>query len=239
MVVAFFLLKRRERAGRIIFGVMIVIYYGITIEPTAYGISRSLERGVIPPPQEEYAGARAIVILGAGAQKWTEYGMAELDGVSWKRLWRGIELYRTLQGKVPLLYVGGSGDPFNPISQESRLARSYALSMGIPSAHMIIETSSRDTYENGIAVKRILDEQFFDTLRPRIILVTSAAHMPRALAVFQKIGIAVIPAPADFFAGTLELDPLSFVPSASAFSAAVGGIREWIGIVGYKIRGRI
>lgn len=239
LIAAFFLIRRKRRPGTILLGVIIVIYYLFSIEPTAYLMERTLTRQVRHASVQEMQDATAIVVLGGGAHTEEGREFPELGGVSWKRLWHGTQMYRALDGTVPILYVGGSGDPFDPVSKEAELARAYTADMGISADQFWVESSSRDTHENGIAVKRILGERFPDDSSHSVVLVTSAIHMPRALMVFEKQGIRPIPAPADFGAAFFDLDPLSFIPSVSSFSSVVVGLHEWLGIFSYRVRGRI
>ncbi|MBI4135633.1 YdcF family protein [Candidatus Uhrbacteria bacterium] len=239
LVTVFFLMTRQKRFAKVFLGVIIVLYYVFSIEPTAYFLERTLTRQAAHASVEEMRAADAIVVLGGGAHTREERLFPELGGVSWKRFWHGIEMYRALEGKVPILYVGGSGDPFDPASGEAELARRIAARMGIPEERFWIESESRDTYENGVAVKRILDKQFPDESPHAVVLVTSATHMPRALRVFAKQGINAVYAPADLGVQNPGLDPLSLMPSAAAFYSVIQGLHEWLGIAGYHARGRI
>lgn len=239
-ILVFALFRRRQRLARILLLVLLVIYYVLSIQPTAYMLSRNLESKLIQAPSAQMSDAELIVVLAGGANK--QEGIVpfgELSGASLKRLWRGIQVYRQLDGTIPMLYSGGSGDPFDPVSIEAELAKQYAISVGIPEEQFWVEHSSRDTYESGVAIVQLLEERFPEAKEHRIALVTSAWHMPRAYAVMRNLGLQAIPTPADFSPGVLKITPLSFLPAHSYFSASTVSIQEWIGIVGYKVRGRI
>lgn len=238
-VVGFLVLRRKPRGGRIILMAAIIAYYILSLEPTAYLLERTLVRATPSGTAEQAAEPQAIVVLGGGAQAEPGRAFPELDGASWKRLWRGFELYRAHQGRVPILYVGGSGDPFEPISYEAKLARQYGIAFGVPAEQFWIEARSRDTYENGLAVRHILAERLPAVKSPKVALVTSAIHLPRAMRVLEGLGMTVIPVPADFGASRLNLDPLSFFPTSSALSKVVAIAHEWLGLVSYNLRGRI
>lgn len=220
----------------------LIAYYLLSIHPVAYMLASSLEKTIPPATIDSTVikDADAIVILAGGAQKKTGYRpFAELGGISWRRLWRGIELFQLAGSEVPILYSGGSGDPFDPVAEEAELARQYSLIIGIPEDMFWVESGSRDTYESSLAVKNFLDERLPDNEIHKIILVTSARHMPRSLKTMNKVGVMAIPQPADFSADTLQITPLSFFPSATRFSSSVGSIHEWLGIFSYHARGRI
>ncbi|KKU14143.1 MAG: hypothetical protein UX17_C0001G0017 [Parcubacteria group bacterium GW2011_GWC2_45_7] len=237
-----FLVCKNVRWGRRILGVTLVVYYLLSIHPVAYMLASSLEKKIPPATIDSTTvkNAEVIVILAGGAQKAMGYRpFAELGGTSWRRLWQGIKLFKLADDEVPILYSGGSGDPFDPVSEEAEIAKQYGSIIGIPEDMFWIESGSRDTYESSLAVKNFLDERFPNKEIHQIVLVTSAWHMPRSLKAMSKVGVMAIPYPADFSAGALNLTPLSFFPSVTRFSSSVGSIHEWIGMLGYKLRKRI
>lgn len=245
MVFALFCLYRqRIRMAKYALVATAVFYYLLSIEPTAFVLTRSLMRGAFSaaPPAIFFETLKenppeAIVVLAGGVNKKDKTRpFAELSGASWRRLWRGLEVYRQLDSKVPILYSGDSGDPFEAASGEALLARSYALAMGVPESGFLVETKSRTTAESGFAVKRVLDETFPENATHRVILVTSSWHLPRAAKVFEREGVEIIASPADFpTAANLTLDPFSFIPSVEHFASSYFAIHEWIGIGAYWI----
>jgi uncharacterized SAM-binding protein YcdF (DUF218 family) len=242
MAVSFFLLLReRQRLGKALLFLTLVTYYLLSIEPVAYLLAKTLETKVdISKLELKTEKIEAIIVLGAGISKRSgDPPNHKLTGTSWKRLSHGIELYKEYKGEIPMLYSGGSGDPFDTTSVEALLAKDYAMAMSIPEENFWIESSSRNTYENGVEIIRILDKHFPGTEKHRIILVTSAFHMPRSIRVMKKAGLDSIPSPPDSVTGVLELDPLSFFPSVSSFSRSSRSIHEWMGIGGYWLLGRI
>ena len=247
LAVFYLLVVKKWKWARRILVMVLVGYYLLSTGPVTYLLVRSLERAVPRVVRAEAileeAGKsepEAIVILAGGAgKKGAARPISELQGPSWRRLWRGIELYREYGGKVPILYSGGSGDPFDQASIEAELAKEYALSMGIPASDFWTETTSRNTYENVQETKRILDQHFPGQSTHRVILVTSSTHMPRSILVMLKAGLSPIPAPADFPVATFPLDPFSFLPSAQAWMVSTKCLHEWIGIIAYRLMGRL
>lgn len=241
LVSIIFLWRGRQRWAQRLLIIIFVFYYALSIQPVSNLLVWSLEKDFIRGDLNlvDAKDMGAIVILAGGASKKDDrIPFAELSGASWKRLWRGIELYKKFDGQIPIIYSGGSGDPFDPISEEAELSKDYAKVIGIPEAKFLIDSVSRDTYESGVEIKRLLDKQFFGSER-RIILVTSAYHMPRAVAVMNGLNISVVACPADFLSIRWRLTPLSFFPSVSSLSSSVVSIHEWVGIIGYKILGRL
>lgn len=242
MAISFILFfYKKQRLGKSLLLLTLITYYLLSIEPVSYLLARSLERNMsIGNYNVETNDLGAIVVLAGGAEKKGGYrSYHELSGASWRRLWHGIELFKKLKGKRPIFYSGGSGDPFDPTTVEAELAKSYAVDMGIPREKFWVEKDSRNTYESGLAIKRILDDRFPKVKKHRILLVTSSFHMPRSMRVMRKVGLDPIPSPADFAIGSLNLDLLSFFPSVSNFSRSTRSIHEWIGIGGYWLLGQI
>ena len=71
----------------------------------------------------------------------------------------------------------------------------------------------------------------------RIILVTSAFHMKRSVAIFKKLGLEVIPFPTDYRALNMGMNFDAFVPSTGALDTTTLAIKEWIGIIAYEWKG--
>lgn len=247
LAVFYLLVVKKWKWARRILVVVLVGYYLLSTGPVAYLLVRSLEKTVsrivsaeAAPEDAGKSEPEAIVILAGGAgKKGRNRPRHELQGPSWRRLWHGIELYREYGGAVPILYSGGSGDPFDQASIEAELAREYALSIGVPASDFWTETTSRNTYENVRETKWILDQRFPGQSTHRVILITSSTHMLRSVLVMLKAGLDPIPAPADFPILALPLDPLSFLPSVQALMVSSSCLHEWIGIIAYRLMGRL
>ena len=109
---------------------------------------------------------------------------------------------------------------------EAVVIANFLRKYGVDERAILIEGRSRNTHENAVEAGRILK----DLGTPPVLLVTSAAHMPRAVASFRKAGIDVIPSPTDYHTyNTVEISILDILPSASALNASSEAIREWAG----------
>ncbi len=239
IVSLFFLCKKNHRWAFRVLLATTALYYLLSIAPTAYLFTHSLER-------QYSAGAnlpatntlQAIVILAGGASGAT-IEETELTGSSWRRLWKGVSLHQQLNESIPIFYSGGSGDPFQTVSLEAAVARLIAQRWGVREDNFFIDDQSRNTAESGPATLQWLQKQFPGVDHYRIALVTSAWHLPRSVRVFSAQGIEVIPVLADTKAPPLALTPLSFFPSADYFSTSLTSIHEWVGIMGYRLAGWI
>ena len=115
--------------------------------------------------------------------------------------------------------------------------------MGVPASTILQDPTSLNTRENAINVKRIMDQHGLK----RILLVTSAMHMPRSLKIFQKLGINPIPAPTDFLISTDEARDeqtiasalLDSLPDAENLRHLTRALKEYVGLLIYGLRGWI
>ena len=161
---------------------------------------------------------------------------------SFERLTAAASLYRA--GAAPLVIVsGGTGSLTFPLQKEAPYMAELLELMGVPRKDVIIENTSRNTYENIINSKKILqtlhssDASGSPHSAP-VLLVSSAWHLPRAIAICKKQGLPVHPFSVDSQAEPLLL-PADLFPDAWALTRTTRLIREWIGLAFYKVLGRM
>src|SRR5712691_3235762 len=136
------LLRPKGKIARFAIVTLMGFYYLLGTFPVSNLLIGSLERrvpatvGSIDPN-----GVAAIVILAGAASFGGERSPGELNAASWRRLWRGIEVYRELDGAVPILFSGG-GRPGDPTA---RLAMAAAVRWGVPAERFWVEDVSRNT----------------------------------------------------------------------------------------------
>jgi len=136
-----------------------------------------------------------------------------------------------------LVLTGGSGNVFNRDYFESSAAKQFALKFGIADSQILIDDKSRNTWENAIETKKILDSL---GIKENVLLVTSAGHMRRSMACFKKAGVNFISYPVNFKS---HLDrkyswDAMLIPSAGNISKWDALIHEWIGYIAYKLTGK-
>jgi uncharacterized SAM-binding protein YcdF (DUF218 family) len=144
------------------------------------------------------------------------------------RLMQALQIYNA--GKAPLIVISAAD------VSEAQLNADRLVEYGVPRSALILETASRNTRENAVHVATIFKRHDWRTG----LLVTSAAHMPRALAAFRKAGLNVTPAATDAHASPFRLrfvSPRDLVPDAGAFNSTKSAIREMIGLCIYRFRG--
>ncbi len=206
---------------------------------TSNWLAQSLEWQNIP--KTALPTVDAIVVLGGGTRSMA-YPRPDVDFAdAGDRVWYGATLYRA--GKAPKIIVSGGRIAWKGGgSPEAEDLTKLLVAMGVPAVDIIPESNSFNTRDNAVNVQKILKERDFK----RILLVTSAMHMPRSMAMFKKVGIDAIAAPTDYRISQLELDEpnsqpeasiLSFLPNDDCLSITTQAIREYIGIFVYKLRG--
>ncbi len=232
MLLAIWLMSRNLRWAKRVLLASSIVYYLLSIEPTAALLLRDLERRV-PSRAHATRDMTAILVLAGGAQPSHDGRPAELSAASAKRLWRAIQLYREGEGRVPILYAGGPWIPSGTIVDEPSIAASFAVLAGVPAEDFWLETHSRTTEESAAAVRALLHERFPSAIAHRMILVTSAWHIRRAVEAFRAPDVSIIPVGVDFSAPR-TFTSLSFLPSAESFGTSVRALREWLGILVYR-----
>jgi uncharacterized SAM-binding protein YcdF (DUF218 family) len=148
------------------------------------------------------------------------------------RFFGGVGLIKAGMAKK-IIFTGGRL-PWQPdeTKPEGEILSQYASDFGIPTSQIFITKNVENTKDEAIEVKEIL----INSQAQKIILVTSAFHMPRSKKLFENAGIDVQTYPVDYKVGVSKLTPMSFLPSADAFSSFQFAWRELIGRFYYSLK---
>ena len=131
---------------------------------------------------------------------------------------------------------GGNVFPQENLLGEAFYTAALLQDWGVPQDAILIEDKSRNTYENSVNTKNLLNSRDIDT----VLLVTSAFHMPRALATFTTTGLNAIPSPTNYsMVGYSRPKILDWIPSLGNLGKMQAVMREKLGIVVYRFRGWI
>lgn len=134
-----------------------------------------------------------------------------------------------------IVFTGGSANLISTDAKEADYGGELLEALGIARERIIMERRSRNTYENAQFTKAMVAPKPGE----RWLLVTSAFHMPRSVGLFRKAGFPVEPYPVDWRVGR-GLDVLAFTPvGVEGLSRTDIGLREWIGLLAYRLTGRI
>lgn len=136
-----------------------------------------------------------------------------------------------------LILSGGSGNFWRKEKTESVFLRQQFMLQGIPDSALLAETLSRNTFENAVYTRQLIDSL---QLKGPFLLITSALHMPRAKKVFTKAGISFIPYPCDYKVYPQAPDfKNSIYPEISYMDAWEDLIKEWVGTLFYSLTGKV
>lgn len=199
------------------------------------GLLHALESQYPLSAAQDSPNADAIVVLGG----FTQPPLPPRPNIDvdegFDRLLHGLRLWRA--GKAPLLVFSGGNIPYLTGSSMTEAASvcSLALEYGVDPQAILLEEESRNTYENALHTGRLLRERGLN----RVLLVTSAAHMPRAVAVFRKQGMEVIPAPTDLQVVPRSFTLLQLMPGLASLAYSNAAIKEQVGMWIYWLRGWI
>ncbi|HEX8702147.1 MAG TPA: YdcF family protein [Myxococcaceae bacterium] len=230
-VVLGLVLRRRPRlaVGLPVLG--LAVLYVFSIEWTAASLMRAAESGVAPTYRPDVV-YDAVIVLGGGLDPdGTETsGRPEYNGAG-DRIVRGFELLREGRARN-ILISGGSLDPRPEAVIEAEVLSKQLQLWGIEPGRIFTEGRSRNTRENAVESEKIIRAQGWGTL----LLVTSAAHMPRARGCFAAVGIRPDTFLADVRSPPGKRRP-SWLPRPYHLSASSEALRELAGRWVYGIRG--
>lgn len=207
----------------------------------AFSLAKTLEWRYLPT--QTLPKADAIVVLGGA----TEPALAprpevELNAAA-DRLFHGAALYK--EGYAPYVLLSGGDIDFLALGDSSpALDMAKVMDMlGVPANALWLQGKSQNTYEDALYSCQMLKEKGAKT----VILVSSATHMPRAVALFEKQGCPVIASPADFtvteaawnnlWHSDVEELAINLIPSYSNLSLTTKSLKEYIGWVIYRMNG--
>ncbi|WP_295429688.1 YdcF family protein [uncultured Thiodictyon sp.] len=215
---------RARRAGSLlVVGGLPVI--GLASSPlVAESLMASLEGAYPPRDAAACPAADAIVLLGGAVRPRVEGDVrARLHGGS-DRVWEAARLYHA--GCAPRVVVSAGGRIEPPLQEPETEAIAQLLTgLGVPRSALLLESASRNTLGNAAFSRALLKPLGVD----RVLLVTSAWHLRRAVAPFERAGFAVVPAGADYrsFGGCQGVQ--CWVPSIEALEATGLAAKEYLG----------
>lgn len=240
LIAALILLWKRPKVAAIAISFSLIILLVGSSGWFSQSLVQSLEWQNLPPatlPQ-----AAAIVVLGGGIKPaqpprpWVEFSEAG------DRIVYGSRLYR--QGKAPILILSGGRIAWKVGGRpESEDMAEIAQLLGVPASAILQDPDSLNTYQNAVNVKKILETR---SIKGPVLLVTSAFHTPRSLLIFKRLGIEAVPAPTDFQTTQQELEAsqntwqarlLNCLPDAYQLQQSTKALKEYIGLIVYRLRG--
>lgn len=200
---------------------------------TGYGF---LDRAMLGPLEGRYhaldavevqamaPAPAAVVLLGAGFRPDADLPPnARLSSTGIARLTESIRLIRLLP-QARLIVSDGLG--------QGQSTADTAVLLGVPRERITVEPRSNDTADEAALLCPLISDAPF-------LLVTSASHMRRAMALFQKHGLHPIAAPTDFVGGGSPFAVTDLIPSTSNIKRTDIALHEWLGLMWARMRGQI
>ncbi len=214
VAVGFLFLKKKKKIGQILLIGGAFFYYFFSITPISEFLLMSLEEKHRSLRVEDISRAEKVVLLLGGR----ESNILRSSEV--------LRIWHLADGKMKLIISGT--DPLVATSEEANAVRNYFIYRGVDEGDIVIEGKSRNTRENVINVKEIVEEEEF-------FLVTSAYHMERAVIEFERLGARPIPAPTDFKRRRVtNYNIFDFVPNAQNLRNSDIALHEHLGVVYYR-----
>ena len=227
----------RKVLSRVLLGLALLLLWVTAMPVTGQYLLSSLERQYPMQPIGVMTTADAIVLLGGGMGGDAPPERLQPDlGDAADRVWYAAQLY--LAGKAPVIIASGGVIGWKGETQtEAAAMRQLLLQLGVPMQAIVDEGESLSTYENAMNTRPVLSQM----AAKRVLLVTSAAHMPRSLAVFQKQNpdCSFIPVTTDVRALPLTNDVYNWLPQAGGLVRTTEAWHEWVGYAMYVIKGWI
>ena len=222
---------RRQRAGKVVVTVGVGLLAFCSLSFGSHLLLQPLEHRY--PPLIKPSASQSvkwIVVLGGGVSSDPQLPLtSRLSEGSLYRVLEGVRLYKQIPGSKLVLSGGAVFD--SPVEAEG-MAK-LAPILGVDPRDLVLETASRDTEDQARLIKGIVG-------RDKFVLVTSASHLPRAMALFQKQGLNPIPAPTGHFLHQESgAGPLGFFPEAKNLLGGEAAIHEYLGLAWARLRGAI
>ncbi|PJA31823.1 MAG: YdcF family protein, partial [Zetaproteobacteria bacterium CG_4_9_14_3_um_filter_53_7] len=115
---------------------------------------------------------------------------------------------------------------------EGVVMKRWLIEFGVPEALISVESLANNTWENAANLKVLLHKQGIN----KVVLVTTAWHMPRSVRVFEMQGLQVIPAPCFYVVEREPYDLRSYLPRWTVFAESCDGLHEYLGMFWYRLK---
>lgn len=176
------------------------------------------------------------VVLGGFAEFDSDRQIVQMTDAA-ERLFKAMELLNK-RAIDTVIISGGAASITGKIRPESVYVRDYLIAQGYPSKRILIDSQSKNTYENAIFTKTILANA---KIAKPVLLITSAIHMRRASAVFKNASILHVTLPVHFKsdAGRKYIFWDFILPSTEALESYNAVVKEIVGYAAYWLSGKL
>lgn len=221
----------RRRAITIVLVLVALAWSAVwSLPPASNWLRMTLERRNPVVVESALPVADAIVVLGGGSYAWAREPDVDPEDLVNSRLGAGARAW--LSGRAPLLILSGGGRPGRH-SEAQHMAMAVQR-LGIPASALLLEQRSHSTRENAFFTAALARPRGID----RILLVTSAVHMPRASLMFREAGLDVVPVPVP--EPSLRREGFrQWFPSGRALWRSGRALKEYAGLLESRLQGRV
>jgi len=212
------------RWGRRWLTAVVVAYWMLSCPAGAGLLARTLTANHRPIGSASDAhGAGAVVLLSGGSRTVRAAG-GRLPMVTSSSALRALETARVYQllGDPLVIVSGGVTDLEGRALPEAEAIRAAIVALGVPANRVILETESRNTHEEAVALKRLLAERGID----RFVIVTSPLHMGRSLGAFAVEGLRPVPSASPLYPERTR-GPSPLTPNEASLEVGNAVIYEW------------
>lgn len=227
------LFTRFRRTGRRIVAATVGVFLLLGLVPVGFWLTTDLENR-FPTNPEIPADIAGIITLGGTINQYITAAREQpalTDGG--ERLTELVHLALRFPN-ARLIFTGGSGALINTKLKEADAARTFFDQMGLSGREIVFEDRARNTYENALLTREIVGD---DAVNRKWVLITSAAHMPRAMGSFRQAGWNIMAYPVDYLTDGRGGYKFQFRP-LQGLSSLNKAMREWVGLIVYRVLGR-
>ena len=220
-----------QRLSKIILCLLFTILSVIVFFPVDDWLAHPLEQRFPQPSTLPENIAGMIILGGVFDQVLSErHGQVSVNGAI-ERVTEPLRLLKQYPDAT-IVFTGGTSYIKQLEVKEADVAKTFFEDMGVETNNFIFESASRNTSENALLTKDLLNP----TENQTWLLVTSASHMPRSVGIFRKAGWNILPYPVDYNSNFPEPHP------GSQLGGKIGNIdrfsKEWFGLFAYRLLGR-
>ena len=227
--------KRRPKLGRTLVATAMALLLLLGWQPLPDSLIRQLETQYAEiPPQADLSDYVGMVVLG-GSTEASFVAIAHAQPMlndAAERMTAPIAMLQRYP-HLRMIYTGGGTLQGVGVISEAQRAKIFFDSVGVSGPAVVYEGASRTTYENATLTAQLPSV----VTGQRWLLVTSAWHMPRAMATFAKAGWNVTAYPVDFRTGLAT--PWTEYSLGSALRSWQLVLHEWLGWLAYRLTARL
>ena len=222
--------RGRSRAATRLALAALALLYLFSVQPVANGLMYAAESGARSTFRPDHV-YDAVIVLGGALEPGATRASGEVQlNAAGERVQRGFELLREGRARRALL-SGGAVDAEGPTDAEAMAT--LLTRWGIARERLVLETRSRNTRENALEAAPLVARERWGSL----LLVTSAAHLPRAAGCFRAVGLTPDTLAVDVRALRPGWRGLSPLPRAVNLAQSELALRELAGRLVYRVRG--